>query len=168
MLAGPNAVLSGLFFDPPSARRHATPTATAIASSRQDTTTQGNWIGAYGSQGYDIIGNAASYPAYATVTPAGQSTYTWAASTTDPGPENAGGTGRIAAGWYAGTSFTVDVNLTDGQAHDLALYCSTGTTRGGASRSRSATPPPGRCWTPRRSRRSPGSSTSTGRSAGTW
>ena len=51
---------------------------------KRDTTTQGNWIGTYGSQGYNIIGNAASYPAYATVTPTGQSTYTWAASTTDP------------------------------------------------------------------------------------
>ena len=43
-------------------------TATLV---KQDTTTQGNWIGAYGAQGYNVIGNAARYPAYATVTPAG-------------------------------------------------------------------------------------------------
>ena len=49
---------------------------------KRDTTTQGNWIGAYGSQGYNIIGNATSYPSYATVTPNGASTYTWDA--TDP------------------------------------------------------------------------------------
>ena len=35
----------------------------------RDTTTQGNWIGTYGSQGYNIIGNTTSYPGYATVTP---------------------------------------------------------------------------------------------------
>ena len=40
-----------------------------------------------------------------------------------PRPPDAGGTGRIAASWYSATSFTVDVDLTDGQAHDLALYC---------------------------------------------
>ena len=80
-LAGPNAVLSGLFFDPP----RPAPTSSATASLvKTDTTTQGNWIGTYGSQGYNVIGNAASYPTYATVTPTGQSTYTWAASTTDP------------------------------------------------------------------------------------
>ncbi len=50
---------------------------------KEDTTTQGNWIGTYGSQGYDVIGNSASLPGYATITPAGQATYTWAASTTD-------------------------------------------------------------------------------------
>ena len=62
---------------------------------RQDTTTQGNWIGTYGSQGYDVIGNAASLPSYATVTPTGTlDRHTWAASTTDPRAlEDAGGSG---------------------------------------------------------------------------
>ena len=70
---------------------------------KQDTTTQGNWIGTYGSQGYDVIGNTSSLPSYATVTPAGQSNYTWAATTTDPRAlQNAGGSGRIAATWYSG------------------------------------------------------------------
>src|SRR5439155_591183 len=73
--------------------------------------------------GSNVIGNAASYPAYAIVTPTGQSTFTWAASTTDARAlQTASGTGRIAACWYSFTSFTVDVNLTDGQAHNLALY----------------------------------------------
>ena len=89
----------------------------------RDKTTEGNWIGTYGTQGYDVIGNAASLPSYATVTPSGQSSYTWAASTSDPRAlQDAGGIGRIAATWYAGYSFTVHVNLTDGQAHDLELY----------------------------------------------
>ena len=63
---------------------------------------RGNWIGTYGTQGYDIIGNAASLPSYATVTPSGATTYTWAASTTDPRAlQNPTGTNRIAACWYA-------------------------------------------------------------------
>jgi Domain of unknown function (DUF4082) len=101
-----------------------TPPTTATASFiRQDTTTQGNWIGTYGSQGYDVIGNASSLPSYATVTPAGQQNWTWAANSSDPRAlEDAGGSGRIAACWYSPTSFTVNVNLTDGQTHDLELY----------------------------------------------
>src|SRR5439155_183058 len=56
-----NAVLSGLFFDPPTSAQSAA-TATLV---KQDTATQGNWIGTYGTQGSNVIGNAASYPAYA-------------------------------------------------------------------------------------------------------
>jgi CSLREA domain-containing protein len=118
-LTGTNAVLGGLFFDPTAP---STPT-TSAALIKTDTTTQGNWIGAYGTQGYDVIGDAPGYPSYATVTASGQTPYTWAASTTDPRAlQNPNGTGRIAATWYATASFTVDVNLTDGQAHDLELY----------------------------------------------
>jgi hypothetical protein len=141
-LAGANAVLSGVFLDPASTATPApisTPTPptslpipapiptlnygpTAVFLNR-NTTTQGNWIGTYGAQGYDVIGNATSLPSYATVTPSGQSNYTWAASTTDPRAlQDAVWTGRIAACWYATASFTVDVNLTDGQTHDLELY----------------------------------------------
>src|SRR6185312_15127374 len=29
---------------------------------------------------------------------------------------------RVAAMWYSATGFTVDVNLTDGQQHEVALY----------------------------------------------
>jgi hypothetical protein len=111
--AGTSNVLSGLFLDPAA-------TATYLT---QDTTTEGSWIGTYGSQGYDVIDGSSSLPSYATVTPAGESNYIWAPSTTDPRAlQTAGGSSRIAATWYSTTSFTVDVNLTDGQSHDLELY----------------------------------------------
>ena len=89
-----------------------------------DTTTQGNWSGVYGAAGYDLIGSTSSLPSYATVTPSGQSEWTWAATTSDvrglliPGST----TSRIAACWFSGTSFTIDVNLTDGQVHPVSLY----------------------------------------------
>ena len=115
--AGINAVVSGIFFDPPT-------TATATASLvKTDTTTEGTWIGSYGTQGYDLINSSSSLPSYATVTPTGDLSWTWAASTTDPrGLQVAGGGSRIAACWYSATSFSVDVDLTDGQAHDVAIY----------------------------------------------
>ena len=116
--SGPNAVLSGLFIDPAQA-----PTSSTATFVKSDTATQGNWIGVYGTTGYEVIGNSGSLPSYATVTPSGQTSYTWAASTTDPRAlQDAGGVGRTAAAWYSKTSFTVDVNLTDGKTHDLELY----------------------------------------------
>jgi PKD repeat protein len=88
-----------------------------------DTTTKGTWIGAYGAAGYNVIGNSSSYPSYATVTPSGQSTYVWDSRTSDVrGLQIPGTTSRIAATWYSKTSFSIDVNLTDGQVHPVTLY----------------------------------------------
>ena len=113
-----NAVLNGLFLDPAAAAT----AATAVAV-KQDTTTQGTWIGTYGASGYDIVSGPTSLPAGDTVTPAGQSTYTWTTTTTDPRAlQVPGSPNRVAAVWYSPTSFSVDVNLGDGLAHDLELY----------------------------------------------
>jgi len=87
-----------------------------------DLLTQGNWKGTYGSDGYSVINDSSSYPAYAVVTPSGDSAYTWAATTTDVRALERGViSGRIAACWYA-SSFSVAVNLTDGNPHRVALY----------------------------------------------
>ncbi len=96
---------------------------TSAAFLKKDATTQGNWINTYGTEGYNVIQDAASYPSYATVTSTGQTAHTWAISTTDVRAlQNPGGSGRIAATWYSASSFTIDVGFTDGQAHDLELY----------------------------------------------
>ncbi len=70
-----NAVLNGLFLDPATAGSGTT--ATFL---QYDTTTQGTWIGTYGASGYDIVTGPTSLPAGDTVSPAGQSTYTWPTS----------------------------------------------------------------------------------------
>ena len=114
-----NAVLSGLFLDPVSA---AVPAATATFLAK-NATTQGNWIGTYGSLGYDVIGNASSMPSYAPVGISGASTFIWSSSATAPQAlQKAGGTGRIAACLYSATSFTVDVDITNGQSYNIELY----------------------------------------------
>jgi hypothetical protein len=90
---------------------------------KQDSTTLGSWIGAYGQDGYSIAGNTTSYPGYVTVTTSGATSYTWAASTAATRAlQNASGTGRLAACWYAATSFTIHANFTDGEVHDFAVY----------------------------------------------
>jgi hypothetical protein len=119
------------------------PSATYLGD---DTTTHGSWIGVYGSQGSNVINatNGVDYPSYATVTPAGNRTYTWAASTSAPQAlqDAPPATSRIAACWYSNTSFTVDVDLTDGQSHNLELYLLDKTRHHVASRSCSPMPTP--------------------------
>ena len=91
-----------------------------------DAATRGTWKGLYGSQGYNVIQDTASYPSYVTVTPASVSLYTWAPSTTDVrGLQKAtAGTDRIAGCWYtnASPSFTVDLNFSDTAMHQVAFY----------------------------------------------
>ncbi len=80
------------------------------------------------SDGYDLAQGAASLPSYAQVLLTGQSGWTWQTGATDPatlqtGP---GASTRFAACWYtaagSGSSFTMDVNLTDGKAHAVSVY----------------------------------------------
>jgi hypothetical protein len=118
-LAGPNAVLSGLFL---GGAGTATPGGTASFLTT-DSTTQGTWRGVYGGDGYNVLGDSASYPSYATVSAANIAAITWAAATTDPralrkanSPAN-----HVAAAWY-GNTFTIGVNVTDSNTHRLALY----------------------------------------------
>ncbi|WP_261344031.1 S8 family peptidase [Aquisphaera giovannonii] len=114
--AGANAVVSGLFFG-------GAP-ATSSPFVGANTTAKGNWQGAFGADGYSIPRGASALPSYAAVSPSGASLYTWSTTTTDaralsvPGSTSA----RLATCWYSPTSFTIDVNLTDGQAHKVSLY----------------------------------------------
>ena len=91
---------------------------------RTDTTTQGTWKGVYGADGEAISNDSAHYPAYAQVSLSGVTAYSWAASTTDVRAlQKAAATDRIASTWFATANFTIDVNLMDGNAHQVGLYC---------------------------------------------
>lgn len=92
---------------------------------KSDSTTSGTWTGKYGADGYDVIGGNVSLPSYASVTVAGQQFHEWEA----PGTSDAralqvspGSATRVAACDYSYSSFTVDVNVTDGQTHQISLY----------------------------------------------
>ena len=72
-LSGPNAVMSGIFFDHVDSK--------AFVS--VNTTTQGSWEGVYGNDGYDIVGDQADLPSYAEVTTTNATPHVWNGSTTD-------------------------------------------------------------------------------------
>lgn len=115
---GINAVLSALFFD--SGAAAGGPSATFV---KADATTQGSWPSVYGGDGYVLANVGASTPAYAQVSTGGALTWTWNASTTDVRAlQRPAAADRVAACWYSGGSFSVDVNLTDGATHHVALY----------------------------------------------
>jgi regulation of enolase protein 1 (concanavalin A-like superfamily) len=87
-----------------------------------DTTTEGNWQGAYGTDGYSVSQDSQSLPGYATFSVQNQANYTWASSTSDVRALQRGsGSGRLAACWY-GSDFTFSVDITDGNTHPFALY----------------------------------------------
>ncbi len=116
---------------PPSALFHSTgqgkklgirprkaPSATFAST---DERTRGNWKGVYGSDGYNIIGDTAKYPAYATVNATSANLYTWGPTNEKRAPLQTGA-GRIASCWHNNGFFTIDINLTDGKTHRLSIY----------------------------------------------
>lgn len=114
-----HAVVSGLFFDPPSA---STPSA-SVNYVGLDTTTQGTWSGNYGSDGYIIANDVTQLPAYARASVNGSLTYTWAEPTSDPRAlQISHGSATGIASAYASQSLSLNLNLTDGATHRIALY----------------------------------------------
>jgi hypothetical protein len=123
---GSNAVLSGLFF---GGAPSTSPPAASVSFVTENTTAQGNWKSVCGGDGFDIAQDTSAsnptIPAYATVALTGTSNFTWTASTSDPRALQkaaSGSTDQLAACWYTGSSLSVDVHLTDGAAHPIALY----------------------------------------------
>ncbi len=91
---------------------------------KADTSTAGSWKTVYGADGYNVIGDMASYPSYVSPSPSGNLSWTWAASTTDIRALQKGSssTDRIASCWYSAGTFTVDLRFTDTNTHQVALY----------------------------------------------
>lgn len=100
--------------------------ASAALYVNTDTTTQGNWTGTYGSSGYSIFGGSTSLPSYANLSVSGTSFYEWEAPGTSDSralQTYAGSSARVAACDYSNSgSFSFNLNLDDGQTHQVALY----------------------------------------------
>jgi GH18 family chitinase len=121
-----NAVVSGLFFGTGGSAPPPPPSPPTGGASfvRADTTTAGTWKSAYGADGFNVIGNSASVPAYVTATPAGNSSYVWASSTSDTRALQKASNlaDRIAACWYSSGQFTIDLAFNDSNTHQVGVY----------------------------------------------
>jgi hypothetical protein len=116
-----NAAYSAIFFDGASGGGGTPPTGSSAATFlRTDTTTQGNWKGVYGREGYNVALDASALPAYARLTSNGQP-YLWNRDSTEIRAMQRATTGRVA-GMLWGEELVVDVTITDGQAHQIAFY----------------------------------------------
>ncbi len=100
------------------------PLTTLASFVKSDTVTGGAWKGVYGSNGYQVLGDSSSLPAFVTVAANNCSPWTWASSTADTRAllKGASTSDRVAACWYGGY-FEQKVNITDGLTHKVAIYC---------------------------------------------
>lgn len=95
----------------------------------RDTTTRGSWVGVYGADGHNLMGQTAVLPAYVTTfTPTGNGLYTYADNLTDTRAmqKHADPTGtRIASVWHTNqtTNATFSVRIVSSKTARLAIYC---------------------------------------------
>jgi len=119
-VSGSNAVINGFFF---GAGGNAPPPGGTATFLKTDTTTQGSWKGVYGADGEVIEADSSNYPSYAQAFINNAFTYQWATSTNDPRAlQKAAGPDRIASTWYSPTNFNIDLTMTPGTTHQVALY----------------------------------------------
>jgi hypothetical protein len=114
---GPNAVLSGIFLGDAGA-----PAAAPVTKEPQ-----GNWVGAHGASGYDLLAfNGATdltSLTNASLTVEQGSRYQWAPSTTEARAlENPGKTAHVAAGLYEFNQIKLQLNFTAAYSGNIELY----------------------------------------------
>ena len=123
---GANGVVQAIFFGGSStslATPTPSPTSPQATFLKVDATTKGDWKGVYGNQGYQLANEGASLPTYAELTFSNKSDYTWSSSTTlTQALQKATSANRVASCWYSGDYFGINLNLTDNQIHQVALY----------------------------------------------
>ena len=132
------------------------------------TTTQGNWIGAYGSQGYDIVSGPTSLPSYAALTPAVRQLIPGVTQTSRPHSNFRAVPIVSPLSGIRQPAFRS--TLVSPMARRTISLCTpaTMTTWGGRNRFRSRTPQPEQSSTRRDSPVSPAGSISSGGSPAVW
>ena len=100
------------------------PTAASAIYGGQNTTTMGNWTSKYGINGFIIANDVNEAPSYATVTLAGENSWTWSSHPKDRRALRVSefSFDRIASAYYSTDPFSINVNLTDGNTYTITLY----------------------------------------------
>lgn len=111
-----NAVVSGIFLDPPAA-----PAVAAFAG--EDTSTRGDWPGLYGGGGVLLAGDASRLPLGAAAVFRQAAPFVWHGAPADArAPWRDSAAGRVAACWYDGQAVTLDLTLPGDSPRPVALY----------------------------------------------
>jgi len=126
---GPNAVVSGIFFGGTQASSNV---AASVSFVKTDSSTQGNWQGKYGADGFSLAASASSIPSYASFSALNSQSWTWVSATSDPRALQSTYGYATAATWYNAPTFNFDVNMTDGKSHSFAMYALDWDSRGRA------------------------------------
>jgi len=116
-VAGPNAVVSGLFF----AAGSTVVTGGTATFVKSDVVTQGSWKGAYGSAGSSIVADATSLPSDVQLMTLGGNAWIWATATGDLRALQRASSGRVMAAYY-GATFSVDLTVTAPSPRQIAFY----------------------------------------------
>lgn len=123
-IVSPTATATASATATPSVTASPGPSVGAATFANPDTSTQGSWQGVYGSTGYSVVADAQQLPGAITLAASGASIRTWQSSTSDGRALQKPGfpLDRIASCWYSTGTFTLDLNITDGQTYQVALY----------------------------------------------
>jgi subtilisin family serine protease len=134
-----SALLYGVTYDPALAASNGLPAkvlTSGVANaynavqnilndfSSVDSTTEGNWVNAYGSQGSVVVGATTSYPSFVTVQQTGGAPVILSNTTKNPAGLQlaATPTQRISAYQASASTESISLDFTDGQVHQTALY----------------------------------------------
>jgi hypothetical protein len=102
-------------------RNQPPPSATLFF--RTDLDSRGNWKPRYGIEGYVLPTDSTNLPAFATLSGNGATVISYLTSSSDPNSlQQSRDGGRVLSGWSSPTNFTMDLNLSDGQNHEVAFY----------------------------------------------
>lgn len=95
----------------------------AAVFSGEDRGTSGDWYERYGTEGFDLAGGPAQFPAYAQVQRGETPAVVWSDQAAEFRALAAvRGPGRLAAAWWGNEELSFDLNLTDDRFHQVALY----------------------------------------------
>lgn len=90
----------------------------------EDTLTQGDWVGTYGSAGIHLAEDVRRFPPSVTATLSAAASHVWAGSTPERRAlRRAGSVERRAACWAGASNLVWELRLDDGWPRRLALYC---------------------------------------------
>jgi subtilisin family serine protease len=130
-VAGPNAILNAVFLDPVPAT--AAPGAAAYGTFvSTNTTAAGNFQSAFGSQGVYLPGQSSNFPSFVNVNVTGGTIVSGGSKSSQL--DNVAGTGTVKTYLSSASQILLDMNFTDGLAHQTTFYAADAKNGGLAER----------------------------------